>query len=118
MKKPTNSAGLSLDESKKRLAQYGPNMLSPPKKIHPIIQFIMYMLHLFNVMLWVSGIACYVVYAIKPQGNFSNVYIGAVLLIVAFANAGIEFYQTQKTQSLLQSFMVCFYYYYNLIICF
>ena len=106
LKKPTNSAGLSIDESNKRLAEYGPNMLSPPKKIHPVVQFIMYMLHVFNVMLWLSGIAAYVVYAIQPEGNFANVYIGAVLIIVAFANAGIEFYQTQKSQSILESFMV------------
>ena len=54
-KKPTASVGLDLQESAKRLQLYGPNRLSPPKKIHPVIQFGMYMLHVFNVMLWVSG---------------------------------------------------------------
>jgi sodium/potassium-transporting ATPase subunit alpha len=106
LKKPTNSAGLSLDEAKKRLAEYGPNTLSPPKKIHPVIQFILYMLHVFNIMLWASGIAAYIVYAIQPEGNHANIYIGAVCISVAFANAGIEFYQTQKSQSILESFMV------------
>lgn len=106
LKKPTNSEGLSLEEAQKRLAEHGPNMLTPPKKIHPLIQFIMFMLHVFNVMLWLSGLAAYIVYAIQPAGNSANIYIGAVCIAVAFANAGIEFYQTQKSQAILESFMV------------
>jgi sodium/potassium-transporting ATPase subunit alpha len=57
-------------------------------------------------MLWASGVAAYIVFAIDPINNASNVYIGGVLLLVAFCNAGIEFYQTQKSQAILESFLV------------
>ena len=103
--KPSASAGLSLEESKKRLAQYGQNRLSPPKKVHPLLQFIHYMFHIFNVMLWMSGIAAYIAYAIQPAGNSQNIYLGAIFIFVAFANAGIEFYQTAKSQAILESFL-------------
>ena len=56
-------------------------------------------------MLLVSGVLCYILYGIDTVGNASNVYIGAILIVVAFANAFIEFYQVQKAQSILQSFL-------------
>jgi sodium/potassium-transporting ATPase subunit alpha len=57
-------------------------------------------------MLLVSGIACYILFAIDPVANFSNVYIGGILLAVGFINAGIEFYQVRKSQAILESFLV------------
>ena len=71
--KPVASPGLSTAEAKERLEKYGPNCLSPPKKKHPLIQFIEFLMGLFNVMLLVSGIAAYVTYAIDKIGNASNV---------------------------------------------
>ncbi|KAI8613284.1 E1-E2 ATPase-domain-containing protein [Chytriomyces sp. MP71] len=56
-------------------------------------------------MLLVSGIAAYVVLAIDYNGNFQNTYLGAILLLVAFMNAGIEFYQHQKSAAILESFL-------------
>ncbi|KAJ3318730.1 hypothetical protein HDV06_007055 [Boothiomyces sp. JEL0866] len=103
--KAVASEGLSTEEAKKRLETDGLNQLSPPKKVHPVIQFIMYLMHVFNVMLWVSGIVAYIVYAVQPQGNTINIYIGGICIFVAFANAFIEFYQTQKSQAILESFM-------------
>jgi sodium/potassium-transporting ATPase subunit alpha len=103
--KPSASAGLSEQERKERLEKYGPNCLSPPKKVHPILQFLSYFLQLFNVMLWVSGIVAYIIYGLDPVNNFPNVYIGGILLGVCVLNAGIEFFQTQKSQAILESFL-------------
>ena len=104
--KPVSSAGLSASEALDRLLKNGPNILTPAKTVHPIIQFLKYLLGIFNVMLLVSGIACYILFAIDPVGNFSNVYIGGILLAVGFINAGIEFYQVRKSQAILESFLV------------
>eukprot|EP00842_Homolaphlyctis_polyrhiza_P003646 jgi/Hompol1/4282/HPOL_007105-RA len=38
--KPVNSQGLSAAEAAKRLAENGPNQLSPPKKRHPVVIYI------------------------------------------------------------------------------
>jgi sodium/potassium-transporting ATPase subunit alpha len=39
------------------------------------------------------------------QGNFQNTYLGGILIAVAFLNAFIEFYQLQKSEAILASFL-------------
>ncbi|TPX30672.1 hypothetical protein SmJEL517_g05824 [Synchytrium microbalum] len=102
---PVESPGLSNDEAKARLLRDGPNMLSPPKKRNVILRFLDILLGLFNLMLLLSGAAAYILYGIDPADNFQNVYLGAILIAVAFMNAGIEFYQIQKSQAILESFL-------------
>ena len=104
--KPVASKGLSSRQDADLLIKNGPNMLSPSHKRHPILMFLDELRDLLNLMLPISGIACHVIYAIDPIANFSNVYIGAILIVVAFANACVTFYQLQKSQSILESFMV------------
>jgi sodium/potassium-transporting ATPase subunit alpha len=106
--KPVASPGLSPAEAAERLIKYGPNRLSPPKKVHPFIQFMLYFLQLFSIMLWVSGIVAYIIYFLDPINNSSNVYIGGILLGVCVLNNYIEFMQTQKSAALLESFMVIY----------
>ncbi|CAG8505097.1 15190_t:CDS:2 [Racocetra fulgida] len=67
--KPSESYGLSENHAHDLLNKNGPNILTPPKKKHPII------------------------------------YLGAVLIGVAFLNAFIEFYQLQKSAAILESFL-------------
>lgn len=104
--KPLASKGLTAQQASDLLLKNGPNMLSPPKKRHPLLMFLDHLLGLFNLMLLISGIGCYIIYAIDPVANFSNVYIGAILITVAFANAYVTFYQVQKSQAILESFLV------------
>jgi sodium/potassium-transporting ATPase subunit alpha len=39
------------------------------------------------------------------QNNFANTYLGGILIGVAFLNAFIEFYQLQKSEKILASFL-------------
>lgn len=39
------------------------------------------------------------------QDNFQNTYLGGILIAVAFLNAFIEFYQLQKSEAILASFL-------------
>ena len=39
------------------------------------------------------------------QANFQNTYLGGILIAVAFLNAFIEFYQIQKSEAILASFL-------------
>ncbi|KAI9358903.1 hypothetical protein DFJ73DRAFT_135213 [Zopfochytrium polystomum] len=103
--KPAESAGLSAAVAAKRLQENGPNSLTPPKKRHPFLKFLDLLFGLFNLMLIVSGIAAYVILAIDYANNSQNTYLGAILIFVAFMNALIEFYQQQKSQSILESFL-------------
>jgi sodium/potassium-transporting ATPase subunit alpha len=40
-----------------------------------------------------------------PQNNIQNTYLGGILIAVAFLNAFIEFYQLQKSEAILASFL-------------
>ena len=42
---------------------------------------------------------------VKPQANFQNTYLGGILILVAFINASIDFYQIQKSEAILASFL-------------
>lgn len=42
---------------------------------------------------------------IPSQGNFQNTYLGGILILVAFVNASIDFYQIQKSEAILASFL-------------
>lgn len=39
------------------------------------------------------------------KGAFQNTYLGGILIAVAFLNAFIEFYQLQKSEAILASFL-------------
>ncbi|KAJ1561048.1 hypothetical protein HK405_005089, partial [Cladochytrium tenue] len=103
--KPLESGGLSSETAAQRLIENGPNMLSPPKKRHPFLKFLDILMGLFNLMLLVSGVAAYIILAIDPADNFQNTYVGAILIFVGFMNAFIDFYQQQKSQAILESFL-------------
>ena len=39
------------------------------------------------------------------QDSFANTYLGGILILVAFINASIDFYQIQKSEAILASFL-------------
>lgn len=82
------------------------------------------LLTMFNVILIFSGILEYILLGIDykarfplylhkipcdlillNQDNFANTYLGGILIVVAFINAFIEFYQLQKSEAILASFL-------------
>ncbi|KAI9006084.1 hypothetical protein BC832DRAFT_611001 [Gaertneriomyces semiglobifer] len=105
MAKPAASPGLSAAEATKRFTENGPNQLSPPKRKHPFFIFMHHLLGLFNLLLLVAGIISYIVLGIDVKENLPNAWLGAILILVAFLNAFIEFYQGQKSAAILESFM-------------
>ena len=103
--KPDQSRGLSATEVSARQEKHGLNLLTPAKKVHPFIKYLQFLFAIFNFILLICGIVAYVIFAIDPANNFPNVYIGGLLIFVALVNAYIEFYQHQKSQAILDSFM-------------
>ncbi|KAF9036806.1 aminophospholipid-transporting P-type ATPase [Panaeolus papilionaceus] len=102
---PVHSFGLSTDEAKARLATNGPNVLTPPKKKSAIRKFLDRLLTMFNILLMVAGVLEYVLLGIDFHANFQNTYLGGILILVAFINASIDFYQIQKSEAILASFL-------------
>lgn len=79
---------------------------------------------MFNILLIVAGVLEYVLLGIDfavstflfrcltkipqsrtTQDNFQNTYLGGILILVAFINASIDFYQIQKSEAILASFL-------------
>ncbi|KAJ3017561.1 hypothetical protein HKX48_003484 [Thoreauomyces humboldtii] len=103
--KPASSPGLTSAEAAKRLTEQGLNQLSPPKRRHPFLKFMDHLLGLFNLMLLASGIVSYILLAVDFESNKSNLWLGGILIAVAFLNALIEFVQGQKSAAILESFL-------------
>ncbi|KAK3804662.1 MAG: hypothetical protein J3R72DRAFT_508961 [Linnemannia gamsii] len=103
--KASNSRGLDSQVAAQRLAENGPNILSPPKQVSPFVKFLHCLASLFNLLLILAGILTYILVAVDPEANRINIYLGAILIAVAFINAIIEFYQAQKSAAILQSFL-------------
>jgi sodium/potassium-transporting ATPase subunit alpha len=60
---------------------------------------------LFNIILIISGLLEYILLGIDFHSNIQNTYLGGILIGVAFLNAFIEFYQLQKSEAILASFL-------------
>lgn len=99
------SQGLAAAEIAARLARDGPNILSPPKRISPFIQYLIILSDLFNVLLIIAGVLCFILFAVDTTLNKEQVIPGSVLIGVAFINALVEFVQHQKSQAIMESFM-------------
>ncbi|KAJ3230369.1 hypothetical protein HDU78_008344 [Chytriomyces hyalinus] len=103
--KAQDSLGLTSTEAAKRLVEYGPNALTPPKKRHWLLRYLDLVLGLFNLLLILAGLATYVLVIMDPIANFSGTYLGAIMIGIGLMNAFIEFYQQQKSAAILESFL-------------
>lgn len=102
---PSASGGISAAEAQGRLARDGLNQLTPPKKKSALRKYFDSLLSLFNVLLILAGVLEYVLLAIDFENNKANEYLGAILIAVAFLNAFIEWFQGQKADAILASFL-------------
>lgn len=62
-------------------------------------------MNLFNIILIASGVLEYILLGVQFKQNKANEYLGGILIGVAFLNAAIEFYQLQKSEAILASFL-------------
>ncbi|KAJ7184453.1 aminophospholipid-transporting P-type ATPase [Mycena filopes] len=104
-KDPGASQGLTAAEAATRLQRDGPNILTPPKKRSPLRQYIDRLMTMFNILLIVAGVLEYALLGINFHENFANTYLGGILIAVAFLNAFIDWYQVQKSEAILASFL-------------
>ncbi|KAI3615969.1 p-type cation-transporting atpase [Moniliophthora roreri] len=104
-KDAAQSFGLTADEAKSRLAKFGPNVLTPPKKKSALRKYFDRLMTMFNILLIVAGILEYILLGIDFKDNFANTYLGGILIAVAFLNAFIDWYQIQKSEAILASFL-------------
>lgn len=71
--KPRDSFGLSLALAKSRLLEVGPNILTPPKKPHPVLMYLECVVQVFNLRLIFCAVFEWILFGIDTTGNSSNV---------------------------------------------
>ena len=75
MEKPGQSFGLTGQQAEQLLHEHGPNILTPPKKRHPILKYLDCLTSLFNLLLILAGILEYILLGISFKNNFQNVSV-------------------------------------------
>ncbi|KAJ2781370.1 hypothetical protein GGI15_003236 [Coemansia interrupta] len=103
--RPQDSPGLGEQQAADLLVHNGPNTLTPPKKKSGLHKFLICLSSLFNLMLIAAGILEYILLAIDFKNNKANIYMGAILIVVAFLNAGVEWYQQLKSENTLAALL-------------
>ncbi|KAI9503504.1 hypothetical protein BX070DRAFT_239236 [Coemansia spiralis] len=102
---PQDSFGLAASQAATLLETNGPNSLTPPKKKSSLQKFFICLSSLFNLMLIASGILEYILLGIDFKDNKANIYMGAILIVVAFINAAVEWYQQRKSENTLAALL-------------
>ncbi|KAK9711850.1 hypothetical protein K7432_007537 [Basidiobolus ranarum] len=96
--------GLSNTKAEERLAQWGPNTLSPPPS-RLLAKLANYFLGGFCWLLWIAAVLAFLAY--KPIGNPNpdptNLGLGIVVLIVIFLQAAFTAYQDYSSDKVMKS---------------
>jgi sodium/potassium-transporting ATPase subunit alpha len=56
----------------------------------------------FSLLLWAGAILCFIAYALAKDP--SNLYLGVIIVAIIFITGILTFYQTMKSQSIMDSF--------------
>ncbi|ORX98166.1 calcium ATPase [Basidiobolus meristosporus CBS 931.73] len=97
-------SGLTTAEAQRRLAEWGPNALSPPPS-RLLAKLANYFLGGFCWLLWIAAVLAFLAY--KPIGNPNpdptNLGLGIVVLIVIFLQAAFTAYQDYSSDKVMKS---------------
>jgi sodium/potassium-transporting ATPase subunit alpha len=99
-----HARGMSKEAVEEYHRIHGLNSLSPPKTPSLLIQYAKHLANVFNLLLMLSGVLSFVLYASDSSDN-SNLYLGFILPAIGFMNAFLTFYQEYKVAALLESFL-------------
>ena len=84
--------GLTDDQARAKLMQYGPNVLTEKKQIPWPIKLLLEFTGLFNIMLWVGSALCFIGYGLQSdKRDKSNLYLGIVVIVVICITAVFAF---------------------------
>lgn len=105
---PERSIGISsITTIEKNRQEFGENIMPTRKKKPLWIRYLNYMKNLFSMMLILAGVLTLIIF-ILDTSRWKNLYTGILFILIAFVNAGLEFYQEYKSDQILQGFMVIY----------
>lgn len=94
------STGLTSADAAKRLADYGPNVLAPPRQRPWYVQLALNFTDKFMMLLIAAGILCHVAFALDTSQR-ENLYFGLALYVIVILTCLITFYQERSSASTL-----------------
>ena len=88
-----NYFGLTEAQQLEKLKVYGPNSLTEKAGLPWIVRYLLLMTGLFNYMLWIGSILCFIAYGVQQdKTDQSNLYLGVVLIGVIFITATMSYF--------------------------
>merc|ERR1711962_1062944 len=100
--------GLTDDQVKKGIAEYGLNQLTPPPTTPEWIKFCQCLFSGFAMLLWFGAILCFLAYGIQASAYEEppddNLYLGIVLTMVVTVTGIFSYYQEAKSAKIMESF--------------
>lgn len=105
----TNIAnGLTTEQSKKNIIEFGANCLTPPPTTPEWVKFCRNLFSGFSMLLWVGAILCYIAFGIQASAfeepPDDNLYLGIVLTAVVVVTGVFSYYQESKSSKIMESF--------------
>src|SRR5512133_228243 len=92
----SSPSGLSSEQARERLAQYGPNRLPELRRRSPVYRFLAQFRDFFAILLEVAGAITLVAYLI--QGDSTNLKVAVAVFAVVLLNAVIGFVQEYRAE--------------------
>merc|ERR1712214_213876 len=100
--------GLTDDQVKKGIEEYGLNQLTPPPTTPEWIKFCQCLFSGFAMLLWFGAILCFLAYGIQASAYEEppddNLYLGIVLSAVVTVTGIFSYYQEAKSAKIMESF--------------
>ncbi|MFC1957730.1 cation-translocating P-type ATPase [Chloroflexota bacterium] len=90
----TNDKGLSKEDARKRLKQYGKNQLITLVKTPKWLQFLLQFKDVLVIMLIIAGVISFAI------GNFRD---GSIMFVIVIINAAIGYFQEHKAERIMDS---------------
>ena len=87
------SEGLDEATAAQRLAEDGPNQLSPPKELPEILKFLKHFTNPLIMLLIIAGLLCFLAYGVQGTHDWHNLVLGGALLVTVFFTCIMSYYQ-------------------------
>lgn len=97
----TGLKGLDSMDHIQRLEKYGPNAITPPKQMHPLVKFLLMLVGGFQLMMWFGSILCFIVYGLSGGEDVQVLALAIVLVLVVMLTAVFQFYQEGKSDKVM-----------------
>ena len=97
--------GLDAEEVRKRQAQFGLNVLTPPPSPSMVLLLLRELVTGFGPILWVAALLCFLAW--RPFGSPpdpTNLGLAVIIIAVIVLSSFFAFYQTQKSISIITAF--------------